>query len=65
MTCKKYGCNYELDLDGQVTCSVCGAMDDDRQPVNFDEPFKVACSKCLKLFIKANDEPFICLICSQ
>jgi len=22
-------CNYELDLDGQVTCTVCGAMDDD------------------------------------
>ena len=65
MTCTKYGCDYELDLDGQVTCSVCGAMDDDRQPVNLDEPFKVACSKCLKLFIKANDEPFICLICSQ
>ena len=29
MTCIKAGCNYELDLDGQVTCSVCGAMDDD------------------------------------
>jgi len=27
MTCTKYGCNYELDLDGQVTCTVCGAMD--------------------------------------
>jgi hypothetical protein len=22
-------CNFELDLDGQVTCSNCGAMDDD------------------------------------
>ena len=20
MTCTKYGCDYELDLDGQVTC---------------------------------------------
>jgi len=29
MTCTKYGCNYELDLDGQVTCTICGAMDDD------------------------------------
>ena len=36
MTCTKYGCDYELDLDGQVTCTVCGAMDDDRQPVNLD-----------------------------
>jgi hypothetical protein len=36
MTCTKYGCNYELDLDGQVTCAVCGAMDDDIQPVNLD-----------------------------
>ena len=36
MTCTKYGCNYELDLDGQVTCTVCGAMDDDIQPVNLD-----------------------------
>ncbi len=36
MTCTKYGCNYELDLDGQVTCTVCGAMDDDRQPINLD-----------------------------
>jgi hypothetical protein len=22
-------CSYELDLDGQITCSICGAMDDD------------------------------------
>ena len=34
MTCTKYGCDYELDLDGQVTCTVCGAMDDDREPTN-------------------------------
>ena len=25
----KHDCNYELDLDGQVTCTLCGAMDDD------------------------------------
>ncbi len=36
MTCTKYGCDYQLDLDGQVTCTVCGAMDDDIQPVNLD-----------------------------
>ena len=27
--CTKYGCDYQLDLDGQVTCTQCGAMDDD------------------------------------
>jgi hypothetical protein len=29
--CTKYGCNYELDLDGQVTCIVCGSMNDDKK----------------------------------
>ena len=29
--CVKYGCDYQLDLDGQVTCFNCGAMDDDMQ----------------------------------
>ena len=37
MTCVKAGCNYELDLDGQVTCPVCGAMDDDKQTVDIFE----------------------------
>ena len=27
--CIKYGCDYKLDLDGQVTCANCGAMGDD------------------------------------
>ena len=27
--CTKYGCDYKLDLDGQVTCDNCGAMGDD------------------------------------
>jgi len=27
--CVKYGCDYQVDLDGQVTCRNCGAMDDD------------------------------------
>ena len=35
--CTKYGCNYELDLDGQVTCSNCGAMDDDMTTPNVIE----------------------------
>jgi hypothetical protein len=24
-----HDCTYALDLDGQVTCTICGAMDDD------------------------------------
>ena len=37
--CGKYGCDYQLDLDGQVTCSNCGAMDDDMLPnsMSFDK----------------------------
>jgi hypothetical protein len=31
--CNKYGCNFELDLDGQVTCVKCGATDDDKQTI--------------------------------
>jgi hypothetical protein len=30
-------CDYELDLDGQVTCAVCGAMDDDMTNPNVVE----------------------------
>lgn len=33
MLCIKYGCDFQLDLDGQVTCTECGAMDDDKQIV--------------------------------
>ncbi len=37
--CTKYGCDYQLDLDGQVTCSNCGAMDDDMLPRRtYNEP---------------------------
>ena len=36
--CNKYGCDYQLDLDGQVTCSNCGAMDDElNKPVQNKE----------------------------
>ena len=28
--CVKYGHDFQLDLDGQVTCSMCGTMDDER-----------------------------------
>jgi len=35
--CDKYGCDYQLDLDGQVTCFNCGAMGDDMpNPTNID-----------------------------
>jgi len=35
--CIKYGCDYQLDLDGQVTCTICGAMDDDAStPITLD-----------------------------
>ena len=27
--CNEYGCDYQLDIDGQVTCINCGAMGDD------------------------------------
>jgi hypothetical protein len=36
--CTKYGCDYELDLDGQVTCANCGAMGDDMQSIPLDMP---------------------------
>lgn len=40
MICAKYGCDYQLDLDGQVTCTQCGAMDDDMAPVDLKEEMK-------------------------
>jgi len=30
-TCITYRCKYELDLDGQITCVVCGSRDTDRE----------------------------------
>ena len=27
--CVKYGHDFQLDLDGQVTCGMCGTMDDE------------------------------------
>jgi hypothetical protein len=29
-------CTYALDLDGSITCSICGAMDDDMHPNMFE-----------------------------
>ena len=31
-----HNCTYELDLDGSLTCSICGAMDDDMKPDIFE-----------------------------
>jgi hypothetical protein len=31
-----HDCSYALDLDGSVTCSICGAMDDDMDSSNKD-----------------------------
>lgn len=28
---KGHTCDYRVDLDGQVTCAICGAMDDDME----------------------------------
>jgi hypothetical protein len=47
-----------------------GILDNLESYMEFEEnkktqPYKVACSKCLKLFISASDDPFICLMCSQ
>ena len=28
--CTKYGCDFALDLDGQITCTNCGGRDEDR-----------------------------------
>ena len=36
--CSKYGCDYQLDIDGQVTCSNCGAMGDDMPNPSRVEP---------------------------
>ena len=35
--CNKQGCSFELDLDGQVTCLFCGAMDDDKQTPSVED----------------------------
>ena len=41
MNCNKDGCDFVLDLDGRVACSVCGATDIDEPSVgaaDIDEP---------------------------
>jgi hypothetical protein len=29
--CANSGCDFQLDMDGQVTCVKCGAMDDENK----------------------------------
>lgn len=31
-------CSFELDQDGQITCSICGAMDDDMKAITHLPP---------------------------
>jgi hypothetical protein len=31
-----HNCDFKIDLDGQVTCAICGAMDDDMKPDIFE-----------------------------
>jgi hypothetical protein len=50
--CTKYGCDYQLDLDGQVTCSNCGAMDDDMLPIQTYSDIDPDRSMRLKLVIE-------------
>jgi len=33
--CTKYGCDFQVDLDGQTTCSSCGAKDSPAEPEVF------------------------------
>jgi uncharacterized Zn finger protein (UPF0148 family) len=31
-------CDFELEKDGQVRCNICGAMDDDKEPIHETPP---------------------------
>jgi len=31
-----HNCDFKFDLDGQITCSICGAMDDDMKQDIFE-----------------------------
>ena len=53
------------DNDSNSGGRVMGILDNLEGYIEFEEPYKVACSKCNKLFIKSTDDPFICLLCSQ
>ena len=35
--CAKYGCDFVLDMDGQVTCTQCGAFDDEMRRISIDD----------------------------
>jgi len=30
--CNKYGCDYQKDFDGEITCTLCGAKHDVIKP---------------------------------
>jgi hypothetical protein len=44
---------------------IMGILDNLEEYIQYEEPYKVACSICNKLFIKSTDEPFTCLLCSK
>jgi hypothetical protein len=44
---------------------IMGILDNLEAYMDSEEPYKVACSTCKKLFIRSTDSPFICLLCSQ
>ncbi len=34
-----HNCDFIVDLDGQVTCSICGSRDDDEMIIVWKDPF--------------------------
>ena len=46
MICAEYGCDYQLDIDGQVTCVECGAMDDDMISIDIKNERTEKCYYC-------------------
>ncbi len=71
MICAKYGCDYQLDLDGQITCSQCGAMDDDMLPRRtYNEKITEKCHYCEEDAkyddtIESDQEYFVSGVCEK
>jgi len=71
MICAKYGCDYQLDLDGQITCSQCGAMDDDMLPRRtYNEKIAEKCYYCEEAAkyddtIESDQEYFVSGVCEK
>lgn len=70
MICAKYGCDYQLDLDGQVTCTQCGALDDDMTSVDIKDKETEKCHYCEESakyddIIESDKEYFISGVCEK